>query len=277
MRKMLKALSICLCLALVNVSSLPNVTINKAEAKVKKPKLSKTSLELQEGKNITVRLNNATAKKVKWSSDNKTVATVSKGKIKGIAFGNATIIAKYKNKSYKCKVTVKKFNVKYVTSEVAEHTSDGCDLIKYTNNNDYDISIKVITKCYDSDGNVTLERTKDIKCLKNGVTYSYCIPNEKQTIESIKEEKDVEKVDKLETKYEFEEYNGYNKLNYYITNPTDQRITGDIIILYYEGSTALEFDWRTNISVSPNETIKGSFEINPRVTSVSLLAVPCQD
>lgn len=67
MRKILKGLSICLCLALVNVSSLPNVTINKAEAKVKKPKLSKTSLELQEGKNITVRLNNATAKKVKWS------------------------------------------------------------------------------------------------------------------------------------------------------------------------------------------------------------------
>lgn len=49
MRKILKGLSICLCLALVNVSSLPNVTINKAEAKVKKPKLSKTSLELKEG------------------------------------------------------------------------------------------------------------------------------------------------------------------------------------------------------------------------------------
>lgn len=32
MRKILKGLSICLCLALVNVSSLPNVTINKADA-----------------------------------------------------------------------------------------------------------------------------------------------------------------------------------------------------------------------------------------------------
>ena len=46
--------------------------------------------------------------KIKWSSSNKKVATVKKGVIYTKRTGKATIKAKYKGKTYKCKVTVKK-------------------------------------------------------------------------------------------------------------------------------------------------------------------------
>ena len=47
-------------------------------------------------------------KKIKWSSSNKKIATVSsKGKVTAKKKGTATITAKVSGKSYKCKVTVK--------------------------------------------------------------------------------------------------------------------------------------------------------------------------
>ena len=46
--------------------------------------------------------------KIKWSSSNKKVATVKKGVVFAKRTGKATIKAKYKGKTYKCKVTVKK-------------------------------------------------------------------------------------------------------------------------------------------------------------------------
>ena len=53
-------------------------------------------------------LRGAKAKKVKWSSKDKKIASVSKGKITAKKEGTVIILAKYKNKKYKCKVTVKK-------------------------------------------------------------------------------------------------------------------------------------------------------------------------
>lgn len=46
--------------------------------------------------------------KIKWSSSNKKVASVKNGVVKAKKIGKATIKAKYKGKTYKCKVTVKK-------------------------------------------------------------------------------------------------------------------------------------------------------------------------
>ena len=70
-------------------------------------KLSKTKLTLEAGKSKTIKLKGAKASKVKWASSKKQVATVSKGKIKAKKAGTATITAKYKNKKYKCRVTVR--------------------------------------------------------------------------------------------------------------------------------------------------------------------------
>ena len=75
-------------------------------------KLSKSSVTVEQGKTVTVKAtitpSNATDQTVSWSSDNKKIATVSGGKIKGVAKGTATITAKTSNgKTAKVTVTVK--------------------------------------------------------------------------------------------------------------------------------------------------------------------------
>lgn len=69
-------------------------------------KISKTKYTMNKGENYTLKIK-GTKKKVKWSSDNKKVATVnSKGKVTAKKKGKATITAKVGNKKYKCKITV---------------------------------------------------------------------------------------------------------------------------------------------------------------------------
>ena len=70
-------------------------------------KLSVTKKTLNVGKSFTLKLKNASGK-VTWKSSKKSVATVtSKGKVKAVAAGTATITATNKKKTYKCRVTVK--------------------------------------------------------------------------------------------------------------------------------------------------------------------------
>lgn len=94
-------------LALVMIITL--LPMFQANAATKKMKLNKTKVTIYVGKTVKLKIkNNKSNKKVKWSSRNKKVATVTKkGKVKGKKAGKATIIAKVGNKKYKCKVTVK--------------------------------------------------------------------------------------------------------------------------------------------------------------------------
>ena len=94
-----------------------NDTKYKATCKVtvKKPsvKLDKTKLSLTVGKSATLTATTApSGQTVKWSSSDKSVATVSKGKVTAKKKGTATITAsfQYNDKTYKktCKVTVVK-------------------------------------------------------------------------------------------------------------------------------------------------------------------------
>ncbi|MDD3746137.1 MAG: Ig-like domain-containing protein [Anaerostipes sp.] len=73
-----------------------------------KPKLSKTSITITKGKTYTLKVKN-NKKKVKWSSKNRKIATVSsKGKVKAIKSGTTYVYAKIKgSKTLKCKVKVK--------------------------------------------------------------------------------------------------------------------------------------------------------------------------
>lgn len=69
-------------------------------------KISKTKYTMNKGENYTLKIK-GTKKKVKWSSNNKKVATVnSKGKVTAKNKGTATITAKVGSKKYKCKITV---------------------------------------------------------------------------------------------------------------------------------------------------------------------------
>ncbi|MCI8647943.1 MAG: Ig-like domain-containing protein [Firmicutes bacterium] len=72
-----------------------------------KPALNKTRATINIGQSIQLKVRN-TKSKVKWSSSNKSVASVSaKGKVIGKKAGTAMITAKIGKKSFKCKVAVK--------------------------------------------------------------------------------------------------------------------------------------------------------------------------
>lgn len=88
----------------------------KCKVTVKGPELSakKKTLIVKQTHKLTV---NGTTKKVKWSSSNKNVATVSSsGKVTAKKAGTATISAKVNGKTLKCKVTVKKNQISYKVS-----------------------------------------------------------------------------------------------------------------------------------------------------------------
>ena len=110
MKKLLKTLSVIICAILLTTSVVPNLPVNSVEtvyAATKKPKLNYTKKTIYEGKTFTLKVS-GTKNKVKWSTSNKKIATVnSKGVVKGIKEGNATITAKIDKKSLKCKVEVK--------------------------------------------------------------------------------------------------------------------------------------------------------------------------
>lgn len=99
--KKLALLLLMLCIILAATISIPNV---QAASKVK---LNKTSVTLQKGKSITLKLKGVKKNKVKWSSNKKKVASVTqKGKVTGRRVGTAKITAKVGTKKYSCKVKV---------------------------------------------------------------------------------------------------------------------------------------------------------------------------
>lgn len=92
-----------------------------------KPKLSKRRATLKAGKTLTLTLKNAKKSKVKWSSSNKKIATVKKGKVTPKKNGTVRIRAKYKGKTYTCTVKVKGFSktaIKTVTDKQAEKVKE---------------------------------------------------------------------------------------------------------------------------------------------------------
>lgn len=87
--------------------------MQSVEAKAK-PKLSAKSKTLTVGQTYTIKLKNVSTKaKVKWTTNKKSVVSISKKSgskvvVKAKKSGTATITAKYKGKTYRCKITVKK-------------------------------------------------------------------------------------------------------------------------------------------------------------------------
>lgn len=69
-----------------------------------KPKLDQKSISINVGQ--SVKLNLINAKKAKWTSSNKQVATVKNGLVVGKKAGKAVISAKVGKKTLKCKVNV---------------------------------------------------------------------------------------------------------------------------------------------------------------------------
>ncbi len=92
---------------------------------VETPSISKKTASINAGSKLTLKVKN-TKQKVSWKSSNRRIATVtSKGVVKGVKNGTATITAKIGNKKLTCRVTV----IKTATSQ---------NVIKYIGDRDVD-------------------------------------------------------------------------------------------------------------------------------------------
>lgn len=118
----LKIIAVALVLSLAAPSLLPLNSVSIAEAAT--VKLNKKSLTLEVGKTYTLKVT-GTKSKVTWSSNKKSVATVStKGKVKAIKAGKAVITATVNKKKYTCNVTVKKASSSTVDYKAPFDTQD---------------------------------------------------------------------------------------------------------------------------------------------------------
>lgn len=105
-KKLLVTLCFCLITALMLPAIVPNMEYVSTYQAATKVKLNKTKAYVTKGDKLQLKVTGTSAK-VKWSSSNKKIATVtSKGVVKGGKKGTATITAKVNGKTFKCKVTV---------------------------------------------------------------------------------------------------------------------------------------------------------------------------
>ncbi len=110
--KILKKLCAIGTLSVVLATSIPATTyfgenITTVEAATQTIKLNKTKLSLTVGEKFTLKLS-GTKSKITWSTSDKTIATVSEGKVTAKKVGKATITATVNKKKYTCEVTIKK-------------------------------------------------------------------------------------------------------------------------------------------------------------------------
>lgn len=128
---------IVLVALVISMSCMSAMNVSAAQ----KVKLNKKKVTIYVGKTTTLKLKN-NKKKIKWSTSNKKVATVSKkGKVKGKKAGKATITAKVGEKKYKCKVTVKKPKNQKKSQTARDKVINAC--IKYG-----ELSMESNSKCY---------------------------------------------------------------------------------------------------------------------------------
>ena len=117
---------------------------------VKNASLSAKKKTLAEGKSFTLKLKdadgkNVSYKKIKWSTSDKKIATVSKkGVVKAVGNGKATITAKYLGKTYKCTVTAKGYIVLSKSSMDIYYGDTDKRTVKVTFNDNCTIYYKIM-------------------------------------------------------------------------------------------------------------------------------------
>lgn len=98
-------------LAVTVALSVTSGTVSAASRpKLSKKKVVLTITDVKKKPVVTLKVKGVskkTAKKARWSTSNKSVATVKKGKVTAKKAGKATITCKVKGRKYTCKVTVK--------------------------------------------------------------------------------------------------------------------------------------------------------------------------
>ena len=141
----------------------------------KKVKLNYTKITLYAGevKNLKIYEGKTEIYSARWSSSNKNVVKVTNyGHIEALKPGSVKIIAKYNNKNYVCKVTVKdalKDHVSYELIDIPKNAYSGQynKMIKIVNNNDVTVNVNISIKQYDKDGFYIRQNTNDYIVNKN--------------------------------------------------------------------------------------------------------------
>lgn len=137
---------------------------------VKALSLNKTKVSLTPGQNTVLKLD--TSKKIKWSSSNKKVASVtSKGKVTAKQAGKATITASVGKKKYTCVVTVQENTSVWkdkIVIKTMNYNPEGNELcFKITNNTNETITVYKELRAYDDldqyNGSMTLPSGKTVK------------------------------------------------------------------------------------------------------------------
>lgn len=108
--KVTKRLLTVIVIAAVMVTALPNMVEAKAKPVLNKKKVTLTITNTKKNPKATLKVkgvSNKIAKKAKWTTSNKKVATVKKGKVTAKKAGKATITCKVQNRRLTCKITVK--------------------------------------------------------------------------------------------------------------------------------------------------------------------------
>lgn len=101
--------TLCLC-----VLALSAFISNQSDAGSTTLNLTSDSYTLSQGKTLQLKINGVKAKKVKWKSSNKKIATVSKnGTVKAVKSGKATISGKYNGITFKTNITVQPSGKEY--------------------------------------------------------------------------------------------------------------------------------------------------------------------
>lgn len=238
----------------------------KCKIKVETPKISNSSLTLIKGSSQTITMTGNT-QKIKWSTSNKSIATVSsKGKVTAKNAGTATITATIGTKKYKCKVTVK--------SQSSQ--SDLKKLIKYESykpsNSDY-----VVTKFTNTSSspvyleNISIVYYNSDKMVYTDSDYDFLIHSNSEGLASFNKPRSP--YTSFEISYSVADTNKYyigasasdkikinsNKSVDGVTvsakNTLGKEITkSDIGIIFYKNNEVLDFDVKTIYSISSGST-----------------------
>lgn len=110
--KVTKRLLAVIVIAAVMVTALPNMVEAKAKTKpvLNKKKVTLTITNTKKNPKATLKVkgvSNKIAKKAKWTTSNKKVVTIKKGKVTAKKAGKVTITCKVQNRRLTCKITVK--------------------------------------------------------------------------------------------------------------------------------------------------------------------------
>lgn len=165
---------------------------------VESPKLSKTSITVKTGKTYQLKMQN-TKQKYKWSSKNKSIATVtSNGKVTGKKAGTTYIYAKSASgKTFKCKVTVRKKSTNNSNNTSSAIPSSGSvtyhaeavpngEVIIFQNHNNYAVSVNVSCAFCRNGQIVSVSNQYDTVVIEGGRKYAMLMWNYGESWDSVK-------------------------------------------------------------------------------------------